>query len=86
MPNTKSAEKRLRQSEERRLRNKSVHSRMKTEVKKAMAAITKKEQTADTRVRIAFKQIDKAAGKGVIHPNAAARRKSRLARKLNAIS
>jgi small subunit ribosomal protein S20 len=87
LPNIRSAEKRLRQSAKRRLRNVSVRSRMKTEVKKAQSAIGTKDATAAAAAfRAAVKRIDKAASKGVVHRNAAARRKSRLARKLNAIA
>lgn len=77
MPNIKSAEKRLRQSEERRLLNSANRSRMKTAVKKA---IESKGQEAS--LKQAISAIDRAAAKGVIHKNAAARRKSRLVKKL----
>lgn len=71
MPNLPSAKKRLRQDEKKRLRNKAVKTRIKTETKKAA-------EGGD--LKSAFSAIDRAASKGVIHPNAAARRKSRLAR------
>jgi len=72
MPNIRSAKKRLRQDEKKRVQNQSVKTRMKTETKKALTG----------EVNTAFSAIDKAAAKGVIHRNAAARRKSRLARRL----
>jgi small subunit ribosomal protein S20 len=77
VPNSKSAEKRLRQSEERRLLNSANRSRMKTAVKKASES---KGQEAS--LKQAISAIDRAAAKGVIHKNAAARRKSRLVKKL----
>jgi small subunit ribosomal protein S20 len=82
--NIKSQIKRNRQNEKRRLRNKAVRSDLKTRVK---VAVTSAEAGADDVAeagRMAMKRIDKAAGKGVIHKNAAARRKSRLAKRLNA--
>lgn len=72
MPNIRSAKKRLRQDEKKRVQNQSVKTRMKTETKKALTG----------EANTAFSAIDKAAAKGVIHRNAAARRKSRLARRL----
>ena len=72
MPNIRSAKKRLRQDEKKRVHNQSVKTRMKTETKKALTG----------EANSAFSAIDKAAAKGVIHRNAAARRKSRLAKRL----
>jgi|DewCreStandDraft_5_1066085.scaffolds.fasta_scaffold04764_6 small subunit ribosomal protein S20 len=73
---TPSALKRLRQAEKRTLRNRAVKSRIKTLVKKARA--TRDPQA----LRAAVKALDKAAAKGILHRNAAARRKSRLMRAL----
>lgn len=71
---SRSAQKRLRQTIKRTLRNRAVKSRIKTLTKKARA-------TRDPQVlREAVKAIDKAAAKGILHPNTAARRKSRLMR------
>ena len=79
MPNTKSAEKRLRQNKIRNARNKSVKSSVKTQVKKVMAAIDEGNiETAETEFKTAAKKLDKAGSKRIIHPNAAARKKSRL--------
>ena len=75
MPNTASAKKRLRQDVKKRLRNTIIKTRIKTETKKALSG---GEATP------AFGAIDRAAAKGVIHKNAAARRKSRLAKRLAA--
>lgn len=80
MANTKSAQKRIRANERRRLRNQSYRSRARTLVKKAEQQLT--AQTADEAVREAIRALDKAAVKGIIHKNNAARRKSRLMKKL----
>ena len=74
MPNIKAAVKWTRQSEKRRLRNVDTKTRLKTLVKKART-------TRDGAVvSLAVSQLDKAASKGIIHPNKAARKKSRLAK------
>ena len=84
MPNTKSAAKALRVQERRRLRNKSVRSATRTFLKKAQTAITGGETNATADViRQAISALDRAARKGVLHPNNAARRKSRLMKRLN---
>ena len=84
MPNKKSAAKALRVSERRRLRNKAVRSATRTFMKKAQVAITGGETNpvADV-IRQAISAVDRAARKGVIHPNNAARKKSRLMKRLN---
>lgn len=84
MPHTKSAQKRVRTAEKRRLRNKSIHSRCKTYITKAEGLIFSGElESARGAVMTAISSLDKAAEKGIIHPNNAARRKSRLMKKLN---
>lgn len=84
MPATKSAQKQVRVSERRRLRNKSIRSQCKTDITKAERLIFSGElELAQKAVIDAATSLDKAAEKGVIHPNNAARRKSRLMRKLN---
>lgn len=86
MANIKSQIKRNKQNEKRRVRNKAVRSELRTRTKSAVtAAETGAENAADAE-RLAMKRIDKAATKGVIHKNAAARRKSRLAKRLAAAS
>jgi small subunit ribosomal protein S20 len=80
--NIKSQIKRNRQNEKRRLRNKAVRSEMKTRSKRAVAAAEEGSDDAADSARIAMKRIDKAAAKGVIHKNEAARRKSRLMKRL----
>ncbi|HHX44008.1 MAG TPA: 30S ribosomal protein S20 [Chloroflexi bacterium] len=84
MANTKSAIKRMRQNERRRARNRAVRSRMRTFVKRANTAIVAGEEDAAEAVRAAISELDRAAQKGVIHRNNAARRKSRLMKKLHA--
>lgn len=84
MPHTKSAKKALRVSQKRRDQNKPVRSQVKTYVKKAEQSISSSElESAKEAVQRAMTALDKAAQKGVIHPNNAARRKSRLMKKLN---
>lgn len=84
MPITKSAEKRVRTSERRRLRGKSVRSQVKTNIIKAEKRIFSGElEAARETVRAAITSLDKAAEKGILHQNNAARRKSRLMKKLN---
>ena len=84
MANIKSAQKQVRVSQRRRLRNKSVRSRAKTLVHKAEGLIYSGEvEPAEAGTLAAISSLDKAAEKGVIHPNNAARRKSRLMKKLN---
>ena len=84
MPQIKSAEKQARASVGRRLRNKSVQSQAKTDVTKAEKLIFSGElEAAQKAVVAAVRSLDKAAEKGIVHPNNAARRKSRLVRKLN---
>ena len=74
MPNIKAAEKWMRQTEKRTTQNKDVKTRLKTVFKKAVAA-----QDAEFAKSVES-QFDKAAKSGVIHPNKAARKKSRLAK------
>ena len=84
MPVTKSAQKEIPVTERRRLRNKSVHSLCKTNITKAERLISSGElEAAQKAVVAAISSLDKAAEKGVIHPNNVARRKSRLMQKLN---
>jgi small subunit ribosomal protein S20 len=85
MANTRSAEKRLRQTKIRTLRNQSAKSRLRTSMKKVRhAAETGNYAEAMVAYRAAAALIDKTASKGIIHPRTAARYKSRLARRLKA--
>jgi small subunit ribosomal protein S20 len=84
LANNKSAEKRIRVNERRRLRNRPYRSAARTYVKKALIAIQGGDPEAAARaVGDAISMLDRVAGKGVIHKNNAARRKSRLMAKYN---
>ncbi len=84
MPVTKLAKKQVRVDERRRQRNKSIRSQVKTRITKAEKLIFSGElESAQSAVVAAISALDKAAEKGVIHPNNAARRKARLMKKLN---
>jgi small subunit ribosomal protein S20 len=85
MPNNASAEKRMRQERKRRMHNRMVKSIVKTQITKARQAIAGQAENAEAAVRAAVSELDRAAKKGVIHKNNAARRKSRLMKQLNAI-
>lgn len=84
MANIKSAIKRIRSGERKRMRNKPIRSALKTYVRAANTQIGagNDDMSADAVVR-AISALDKAANKGIIHRNQAARRKSRLMSKLN---
>ncbi len=87
MPNLASSEKGMRQSERRRLRNRPIVSATRTYVRRAILAITAGDaDRASTAVGNAISALDKATTKGVIHRNNAARRKSRLMKKYNALA
>jgi small subunit ribosomal protein S20 len=83
MANIKSQKKRNRQNETRRMRNKSIKSDLKTSIRRVERAAEAGEPVEEL-LKVAQKKIDTAAAKGVLHPNAAARRKSRLASSLKA--
>ncbi len=87
MPSGKSAQKQVRVSRKRHLQNKSVRSEIKTGVTKAEGLIfSGKVEAAREAAAAAISSLDKAAERRVIHPNNAARRKSRLMKKLNKAS
>jgi small subunit ribosomal protein S20 len=87
MANTKSALKRIRQSEKRRVRNIAVRTGVRTAVKTTRTALTGgTAEEARTSLARAIQLLDKAVTKGVVHRNAAARKKSRLTRQLNALA
>ena len=84
MANKKSAIKRLRSAERRRLHNRQFRGSARTAIKKARVLIDEgKMDEAREAVRMAASALDKAAQKGIIHKNNAARRKSRLMQALN---
>lgn len=82
MANIKSQIKRNRQNLTRNARNKTVRSELKTRTKKLLSAVEAGEETGELYVA-AQKRIDMAVSKGMLHPRTAARRKSRLARRIN---
>ena len=86
MANIKSQIKRNRTNEVARLRNKAAKSEVKTRLKTAVAAAQAGSETAAEDLRLAIKRLDKAAARGIIHKNQASNRKSRLVRRINALS
>jgi small subunit ribosomal protein S20 len=87
LANNKSAEKRIRVAERRRQRNRPYRSAARTYVKKALLAIQSGDANdAASAVGNAISMLDRVAGKGIIHRNNAARRKSRLMAKYNRMS
>lgn len=85
MANIKSAIKRNKQNEKKRLRNRVVRGSTRTFIAKAQKSITDGKEESAEAVKLAISALDKAAVKGVIHKNNAARRKSRLMKRLNAV-
>lgn len=85
MPNIKSVKKDVVRSRERRLINNAAKSRMKTVIRRANTAIAGDED-ATAAISSAISTIDRIAKRGIIHKNAAARRKSRLMRRAAAAS
>ncbi|MFH1169400.1 MAG: 30S ribosomal protein S20 [Chloroflexota bacterium] len=84
MPTSKSAEKRVRVSERRRVRNKSIRSEVKTRITSAEGQIFAGQlEAARQSVTAAISSLDEAAEKGILKTNNSARRKSRLMKKLN---
>lgn len=87
MANTASARKRIRQTEKRTLRNQARKSRMRTFVKKVEAACASGDKAAAAAaLRAAQPEMQRAAGKGVIHPNTVARKLSRLSARIKALA
>lgn len=83
LANTKSAEKRIRQEQKRRLHNRMQRSRLKTAIKKASTATDL--ETAIAAFRETAAMLDRFASRRLIHPNKAARKKSQLARRIRAL-
>ena len=87
MPNHKSAEKRVRQNEKRRVINRDNRGRLRTSIRKLRAALTTGDnKTTQELLPATISTIDKAVQKGVLHRNAAARYKSRLTARVNQTS
>ncbi len=86
MANHKSALKRIRSSERKRLRNRNVRSSTRTMIKRARTTLQEGDaDAAREAIREAIRTLDKAVSKGVVHRNNAARRKSRLMKQLAAL-
>jgi len=83
VPRTKSAKKQMRQAVGRTARNKSQRSALRTALKKLRGILETKEDSKPAFLE-AEKQLDRAGRKGLIHPNTAARQKSRLAKRVKA--
>lgn len=84
MPNIKSAKKRVKVISAKTMQNKALNSALKTQIKKANAAIDSNASDKEAAVRAAVRKIDQAAAKGIIHKNNAAHRKAALDKKLHA--
>lgn len=83
MANIKSAIKRIDTNKKKALENKMIKSALKTKVKKFNTALADGSEESQELLKAAVKSLDVAASKGIIHKNAAARKKSRLTLKLN---
>ncbi len=84
MPNHKSAEKRVRQTEKKNLVNRNNKSRLRTQIKKLRSALASGDQTLSNELLVpTISAIDKAVNKGILHRNTAARHKSRLTGHVN---
>lgn len=86
MANIKSAEKRNRQAPKRAARNRILRSGARTAIKRARTALDSKDTNSAEAIQAAIQTLDRAATKGVIHKNNAARRKSRLMSALNKLN
>jgi small subunit ribosomal protein S20 len=84
--NIKSQIKRNRTNEVRRLRNKAAKSEVKTRLKRAVTSAQLGADEAAEDLRLAVKRLDKAASRGIIHKNQASNRKSRLVKRINALT
>ncbi len=86
MPNSASAKKRLRQSLDRRARNRTIRSTVRSQIRKLRTTIAGGDVAAsETELRVTVKKLDQAAAKGILHANAASRLKSRLSAAVKAI-
>ncbi|MEM5948809.1 30S ribosomal protein S20 [Spirochaetia bacterium 38H-sp] len=84
---SKNAQKRERQNKKRQLRNKAAKSRVRTEIKKFLLAVkSNNKEEAESQLKLVVKQLDTVSRKGILHKNTAARKKSRLYKKLNALA
>ena len=85
MPNIKSAKKRVKVIKTKTLQNQMLKSQLKTAIKKFEVSVSDDKDTASETYRNAVKKIDQSVSKGILHKNTAARKKSSLALKMNAI-
>lgn len=84
MPNIKSAKKRVKVAEAKNLRNRMFKSQMKTIIKKYYAAVESGDKAAaEVAYKAAVKKVDQAVGHGIVHKNAAARKKSQFTKLYN---
>lgn len=86
MANIRSQIKRNRQNAKRAARNKAVRSEVRTRAKRAVQLAEEGDEASVEALRLAVKRIDAAGAKGIIHPNQASRRKSRLMRRINTVA
>ncbi|TCT16866.1 SSU ribosomal protein S20P [Natranaerovirga pectinivora] len=87
MANIKSAKKRIKVIATKTLRNKMIKSKVKSSIKKVVAAIEANDKAlAKEQLQLAIKEIDKATTKGIYHKNTAARKVSRLTKNVNSIA
>ncbi|HVG97588.1 MAG TPA: 30S ribosomal protein S20 [Chloroflexota bacterium] len=90
MPKGKTDIKRFQKQDKRRQRNRSVRSAVKTFISRArqsvVSATSREDESLQSSVLRAIKELDRAARKGILHPNNAARRKSRLMKRVNALA
>ncbi|HLF93425.1 MAG TPA: 30S ribosomal protein S20 [Planctomycetota bacterium] len=86
MAHTISGLRQWKQSETRRARNHAVKAELRTQMKKVLQAVAKKDPAGSkAALSVAYKLLDRAVGKGVIHKNNASRHKSRLSARVNAV-
>lgn len=86
MPNTASSKKRLRQNDKLRRHNRTLRSRMRSQLRKVREAVAEGDsEKAQAEFRVATKRLDQAASKNLIHKNAAARSKSRLSKLVKSV-
>ena len=90
MPKGKTDIRRFQKQDKRRQRNRSVRSAVKTFISRArqsvVSATSREDESLQGSVLRAIKELDRAARKGILHPNNAARRKSRLMKRVNALA
>ena len=84
MPNIKSAKKRVKVNKVKAASNKARKTNLKTVLKNADIAVSSNAENKEAAIRLAIKKVDQACAKGLMHKNAASRKKSQLAKKLNA--